>query len=141
MIGWWPPAAGWWLVLAVALLALFAGAWWLYRRRQRSAYRRLGLRRLDSIQRQYERDLDARQAARDVNALLKGVALKAYPRRDIAAISGDAWHEFLSASAPTGQAFERGSLTAQYRPEAGDIDVDALVQAARHWICRHEATQ
>ena len=140
-IGWWPLAPGWWLLLALVLLALVAGAWWLYRRHQRSAYRRLGLRQLESIQHQYGRDHDSRQAVQAVNALLKGVALKAYPRRNIAAINGDDWHEFLSTSAPAGQAFEPTSLTAQYRPDTGDIDVEALVRAARHWISRHEVAR
>ena len=141
LIGWWPPAPGWWLLLALALLLLAAGAWYLYRRHRRNAYRRLGLRQLDSIQQQYGQERNTQQAVQAVNALLKGVALKAYPRREIAAVSGEAWYEFLLGSAPAGPAFDPAALSAQYRPEAGDINIEALIRAARHWISRHEVAR
>lgn len=141
LISWWPLAPGWWLLLALVLLLLAAGTWWLYRRHRRNAYRRLGLDQLQSIQQQYARDQDPQQAVHALNALLKGVALRAYPRRDIAAISGDAWQAFLGNSAPGGPSFEPSALSAQYRPDAADIDVEALALAARHWISRHEVAQ
>ena len=138
LIGWWPLAPGWWWLLALFLLAVAAGAWWLYLHHRRNAYRRLGLRQLALIQRHYDQDRDSGKVACGVNALLKTVALKAYPRRDIAAISGESWREVLCASAPAGPAFDTAALTAQYRRDAGEIDVDALLLAARHWISRHE---
>lgn len=141
LIGWWPLAPGWWLLLALAVLALAAGAWYLYRRHRRNAYRRLGLRQLDSIQQRYVQQRNTQQAAQAINALLKGVALKAYPRRDIAAISGEAWYEFLRGSAPAGPALEPAALSAPYRPDAGHTDIEALLRAARHWISRHEGAR
>jgi hypothetical protein len=141
LIGWWPLAPGWWLLLALALLLLAAGAWYLYRRHRRNAYRRLALRQLDSIQQQYAKERNTQQAVHAINVLLKGVALKAYSRREIAAISGETWCEFLRSSAPAGPAFEPTMLSAQYRPEAGELDIEALIRAARHWISRHEVAR
>lgn len=141
LIGWWPLAPGWWLSLAILLLVLAGTGWWLYRRYQRNSYRRQGLRQLDSIRRQYDHQQDTGTAVQAINALLKAVALQAYPRRDIAALSGDAWQEFLRDSAPQGPAFESAALTAQYRPSAEHIDIAALLQASRNWISRHEVMQ
>lgn len=140
LIGWWPPAPGWWLLLALCLAALGASAWWWYRRYRRNAYRRLGLRQLAGLEREYRQHGNRLKAAQQVNALLKSVALRAYPRRDVAAISGEAWLAFLVSSAPAGPTFEQASLTAQYRADAGEADIDSLLRAARHWIARHEVT-
>jgi Domain of unknown function (DUF4381) len=140
LIGWWPLAPGWWLSLAILLLVLAVAAWWLYRRYQRNSYRRQGLRQLESIRQQYELKQDPGAALQAINALLKAVALRAWPRRDIAALSGDAWQEFLRNSTAQGPAFDPAALTAQYRPSAANIDIEALLQASSNWIKRHEVT-
>lgn len=138
MLGWWPLAPGWWVLLVLLVLATGFAAWLLYTRHRRNAYRRLGLDKLGSIASQYQLDQDKSAAAGAINALLKSVALRAYPRRDIASISGEAWHTFLQQSAPGGPAFEPGSLEVQYRKDPGDIDIDALIGTTGHWISRHE---
>lgn len=140
-LGWWPPAPGWWLLLAIIVLGASLGAWLLHRRHRRNAYRRLGLKQLHTISQQYALDDNKSEAITAINALLKSVALRGYPRRDIASISGAAWLEFLQHSASGETGFNLNSLQAQYRRDPGDTDVAALILAARHWISRHEVTQ
>jgi ABC-type nickel/cobalt efflux system permease component RcnA len=84
-VPWWPPAAGWWILLAV----LAAGAIWLlfrvWRQWRSNAYRRAALKELRSAT-----DLP------EVAEILKRTALCAFPRTDIASLSGKAWTDWLS---------------------------------------------
>lgn len=136
-IGWWPPAPGWWLLCALLLFAFTGTAWLIYCRYSRNAYRRQGLLALQSLHEQYRSSGDLAVLLTGVNALLKSVALRAWPRRDIAALSGTEWLLFLNSSAPPGPRFEPVDVTAQYRHDPGKIDEDRLYSAARHWIRRH----
>ena len=47
-VSWWPLAPGWWLLLGTLLL-LTAIAFWLWRRRRRSNWRREALRELAQL--------------------------------------------------------------------------------------------
>lgn len=137
-IGSWP-AVGWWLLLALVLTALLAAALWLRRRRRASAYRRHGVLQLEQLYQAYELHRDGNRLLAEVNALLKSVALVAYPHTDIAAQYGSNWVAFLHAQAD-GVAFPPGFEQAPYQPDA-NIDVAALERAARHWIKHHRVAR
>jgi Domain of unknown function (DUF4381) len=131
-VHWWPPAPGWWL-LAVALAALLVLAWWQRRRRALQRVALAELRRLDSTEQ------DPARLAAGVNQLLRRVALACFPRRQVAALCGEAWLNFLDAHAGAGgfaQGPGRVLLTAPYTP-GGPLDRAALVTLARQWI-RHQ---
>jgi hypothetical protein len=84
-VPWWPLAPGWWLLFAAIALAALAFAFRLFRRWRANAYRRAALREL--------------AVAGDVPAIaeiLKRTALVAYPRKDVAALSGAAWLAWLA---------------------------------------------
>lgn len=136
-IGWWPPAPGWWVLAALAALALFfATRWWLARRR-RNAYRRQGIAALQHIQQQWQQTGDNLDCLTRTNALLKAVALRAFPQRDVAAATGDTWLTLLNSRITDAQQFNLNMLEAQYR---GDIATDELEQhlgRVAYWIKRH----
>jgi hypothetical protein len=79
-------------------------------------------------------------------ALLKRTALAAWPREEVAALSGEAWGDFLSrhagsakVSAPT---LGKLVVDTEYRGSAAlanlsSSDARALAQACRQWITRH----
>lgn len=138
-IGWWPPAPGWWLLLAALLLLLGAGLYFMWRHYRRNAYRRQALLQLKAIRAHYLQDRDERACITATNTLLKSVAIKAYPRRDVAAISGEPWLEFLNAGLGSEHTFDAGFALAAYRPASGAVDVDALYSSAALWIQRHKA--
>ena len=137
-VGWWPPAPGWWLLLILLLASLVVGGWWLLRRHRQNAYRRLGTRALIAIREQWQASGDAAQCLSQTNALLKAVALQAYPRRDIAAASGANWQQFLNAHIDSESHFSLPALESQYQASAGDIDVDQHLKLASHWVARHK---
>ena len=135
---WWPPAPGWW---ALALLLLLALAWVArralrrYRVRQR---RRQMLAWVDGLQ----ATVDARQNPQaylsTLNQIFKIVALKAFPERRCAQLSGSDWVDFLREQ--IGEAAGTDALvalaTGPYEPAPG-FDAGALCELTRTWIRRH----
>jgi len=141
LIGWWPPAPGWWLLGGIAVLCLLAMLWFCMRRYRANAYRRQALAQLQRMRDAYERDQDASQYSAGLNALLKSVALRAYPQRAIAASSGKQWLQFLNSQVSKTELFGPDFVTAAYRRDCPDMDMEQLHLAVRTWIRRHEVTQ
>ena len=133
----WPPAPGWYLVMAIVLLLL---AWalrraWLQHRRNR--YRRQALLELSRLGPAGEGG-DARR----LPELLKRAALSAWPRPEVAALSGADWHKFLDRTATTDR-FSNGAGATLDRVAYGDeeavtnADWRELKSAAAYWLKRH----
>ncbi len=135
-IGWWPPAPGWWLLAALLLILLATLLWLWRRRRQREAYRRRALVELAHIRARFSQGGDGLACLGAVNALLKSVALRAFPRRDVAGMSGESWQRFLNRSLGL-ELFDPSLLVAQYRPQVPEGDVKQHLQAAEQWIRQH----
>lgn len=134
----WPLAPGWYLVAGLATIALACGVIVAWRRRRARAYRRAGLAELDRLVAAGAAELEA------LPALVKRVALAAYPRDRVAALSGQRWLEFLDRTG--GRAvFTRAPCSRfaeiAYDPKVRDsLDLgarDEILGAVRHWIRRH----
>lgn len=93
---WWPPAPGWSVVAGLAAAALLAVAVKELLRWRRNAYRRAALRELETLVAAAKTD-PARWT--ELPSLLKRVALVAYSRYDVAALSGEPWLAFLDETA------------------------------------------
>ena len=139
-IGSWPLAPGWWLLIALLLIAAGLLIWWAVKRHRSNAYRRAGIAQLAQIQSHWERDGDDAQCLTQTNALLKAVALRGFPQRDIAGISSEHWRDFLNQSLGENGAFELDPLISQYRSEADTIDVDAHLAVSARWISQHRVS-
>jgi hypothetical protein len=137
-IGWWPPAPGWWALLLIAVIVAGLTAYLLWRRHRRNAYRRRALAQLDMLRLQFRENGDPLQYIEQVNALLKGVALLAYPRTRVASQHGESWREFLNTHLPPAERFDPAFDTACYAPEPPDIDTERLHHSARSWIRHHK---
>ena len=117
----WPPAPGVWLLAAVALALVVASLLVWRRHRAANAYRRAGLVLLE----------DAR-TARDVNIVLKRVALAVFPRTEVAPLFGEDWAVFLDASC------RRTSFAEFGRIDDGEAGRE-LHRLAGTWIRHHRA--
>jgi hypothetical protein len=126
-IAWWPPAPGWWILGAalVAAIAILTGN--AIRRYRHNAYRRAALAELSAIG-AHEGSADA--AA--ISAVLKRAALVAYPRIEVASLTGSAWLAFLDRSAGI-NVFSKLSFDASGGKGAG------ILAAAQRWIRYHRA--
>lgn len=126
-VPWWPPTPGWLIVIAAAALCLLA---WIVKRVmawQANRYRREALALLDEM------------GAGELSNLVKRVALAAWPREDVARLTGGKWLEFLDRSAGLdlfvagpGAELEK----AAFDPGA-DLDEAPLRSAVREWIVKH----
>ena len=142
-VSWWPETLG---RLIVGLLIL---GWLLWRALvwtknwQRDSYRRRALKRLDAL------DFEGGewdQATSCLPVLLKSTALHAYPRAEVASLSGQQWLEFLRSQCDVPAISEEtGCLLLQvaYQPRDGwgfdQHQAKALKPAVRSWIKYHRA--
>lgn len=138
-IGWWPPAPGWW-VLAVLLAALIV--YLLYRaysRWRRNALRRVALRELKRIEKDYRSGVDEIALAIELSALLRRAMLAYAPRHKIAGLTGERWLHWLDQGLdddPFSKGAGQNVESLPYRrPEVigddGDVDVEGLIDAVR----------
>ncbi|WEK49675.1 MAG: DUF4381 domain-containing protein [Candidatus Kaistia colombiensis] len=135
-VSWWPPAPGWWVLAAAVLAGLALLAARQIVRHRRDAYRRQALRELAAL----PASLDA-AGAQSLSAILKRTALVAFPRDEVAGLTGVAWLRFLDRTGRT-QAFESGpaaSLPKMALGASAPGDDRAIRVAARDWIRRHRA--
>jgi hypothetical protein len=119
----WPPAPGVWVLLIIAAAVLLALILWWRRARARNAYRRAGLALLKNA-----------RTVRDVNIVLKRVALAVFPRSTVAPLWGDEWVAFLDRTC------RRARFTS-----LGEVDAETEVSSklrskAGTWIRHHRAS-
>ncbi|MEE4192184.1 MAG: DUF4381 domain-containing protein [Halieaceae bacterium] len=137
-VSWWPATPGW-LVLAALLLALLAR--WGYRRWRRwqaDRYRREALARLAALGGHPGQQLEA------TAIILKSTALAAFPRRDVAHLSGKAWPAWLEEQGASFSDSSRVLLAeGQYRrrPEPDAEAIARLVAESTDWVRQHRGRQ
>ena len=131
-VGWWPPAPGWYMVLATLAIATL----WLgvrtARRYRRNRYRRAALQRLARI----HSECTTGQAATELAVLLKQTALAAWPRAQVASLSGQAWTDFLAGTGAN-EAIGRLNAVAYRNVEPDGPELERLFTAAEAWIRHH----
>jgi hypothetical protein len=134
-VSWWPPAPGWYVVLGLLIGCLFVLAIQAFISYRRNAYRRAALDELQSAD-------EGSDKIGFISALLKRTALSAYPREQVASLTGKAWVRWLSeaagldVSAPVREALQHGVY--------GGIpvtDTQALTDFAAQWIRRHRGVR
>jgi hypothetical protein len=127
-----------WLILGGWLLAvLIIALRYLISLRQLNRYRREALVILKTIE--SDSELSPVESAQRIAALIKRTALAAYPRQQVASLSGNAWAQFLTESARNDQQVADAAkmlAAAAYRPDA---DGRKLTVPARRWIRLHRA--
>lgn len=123
------PQTSGWIVVGVALaVVVFLAVRWLWMHWRANAYRRAALRALDKV----EDDPVA------IASILRRAALVAYPRSEIAPLSGDGWLAFLDSTYP-GSGFENGPgravASAPYRPHTKSPELHRI---AKDWLRKHK---
>ena len=109
----------------------------MLRRYRRNAYRRQALRQLQRISQQYREDQNQQRSIAATNALLKSVAIHAYPQKDVASASGEAWLQFLNAALCPEDAFDPQFSQAVYSNQAVDLELEAVDRSAQQCIRKH----
>lgn len=137
----WPQTWGSRLVIALAVVLLAAGLWRLLSRYRANAYRRAATRELAAIEQQAATGAAYGIDASAVALLVRRTALVAFPRQQIASLTGQRWLTFLDASfAGEGFAVGPGAVigTAPYDPRrVASADAAPLIALVRRWIWAH----
>ena len=142
-VSWWPLAPGWY-VLAFVIAALVLVFVWRTRRRWLARrYRRQALLELRAIAHD---SLEPATAAASMMTLLKRTALTAYPRQQVAGLSGADWWSFLD-QCTGGEKFRKqlgpatSALVYSDSPstDATATTVQQLSMATEFWIRNHAA--
>jgi hypothetical protein len=138
-VPWWPPATGWYVLAAIAAvgLAVLAVRWLRYRRSNR--YRKQALLELALI-----RKNGSQEAMQQLPGLLKRAALSAWPREEVASLSGHEWHRFLDDSAATdrfssgaGAALDRIAYASGPAATPAGPEEARVLEAAEFWLKSH----
>jgi hypothetical protein len=144
-VSWMPQTPGWYVVFGIILLV---AGWWVYRRLRRfreNRYRRLALEELTVIERELQRPERRAKALAEIPVLLKWTALSAFPRGDVAGLSGEKWLAFLDKTIG-GKDFAEGEgrllPELAYAPvpriaKLPDETIGKLLQIVRRWIKMH----
>jgi hypothetical protein len=136
-ISWLPQTAGWrWLGLLLLGIALYYGLRAL-RRWYRNRYRREAAATFRRLQQGGKRP----PGLEEVNQLLKRTALAAWPRQEVASLSGTDWGEFLNRQCPQ-PPFSQPQIellgVGTYRMTPLDPDTGrALLSASLTWVREH----
>ena len=142
---WWPLAPGWYWVLGLLVVMLLAALITGLIRWQHNRYRREALAEL-ARQEVALQNADLRSPALlSLAELLKRTAVTAFPREDVATLTGPKWFEFLDYTARGSRFHDAlGAMleNAIYDPRTVDtLDpqrLHSVVEAIRHWIKFHD---
>jgi hypothetical protein len=136
--GWWPPAPGWWLLALVLLLALAVALRALSRKLDVLRRRRLWLRALDELEREWPPAERAHDYLAALNRLFRAVALQAFPGTGCARLQGQEWVTFVRSLLLEGPGADSLAALARgpYEPAPG-FDAPALREQARAWVRRY----
>lgn len=139
----WPQTLADRVLLVVVAAGVLAGAWTWLRRRRANRYRREAIAEWHAIDRR-RGIADARPDLVSLESLLRRVALVAFPRAQVAALSGQEWRAFLNRSGGGGSFAGPAAVhltEAAYRP-AEPVAPDEIRAASilvRRWIEDHHA--
>jgi hypothetical protein len=147
-VSWMPQTIGWYVVFGLILLAIGYSIYRMLRRFQKNRYRRLALAELAVIEGELQQPERRARALAEIPVLLKWTALSAFPRSDVADLSGEKWLAFLDKTIG-GKNFTEGEgrllPELAYAPlprisKLADETIGKLLRLVRHWIERHKRT-
>lgn len=132
----WPPAPGWCGLVGLLLLVLAIRALFRYRDRRRRALPAVARREMAALRQAYREHGDPRRLAADMSVLLRRICISRFPRTHVAALTGNAWLDFLDAQLG-GDRFRNGIgrvlVTAPYGGD-GNIDAEGLLGLCENWL-------
>lgn len=144
-VGWWPLAPGWYGLIGLLLIAL---AWFSYRSLQRwinNRYRRAALTELQLLAEDIQGAENRGSSLRQLPVLLKRTALSAYPRKQVASLSGDDWYGFLNSqvnkplfTGPVAGLLDNIAYSTGDLSSADARATTVLLDAIRHWLKHHQ---
>jgi hypothetical protein len=136
-IGWWPLAPGWWFLILIVFAGIVYLSYRAIRTWRHNAMRRVALRELSRIQKEYRNGVDEITLAIELSELLRRTMLAYAPRNEVAGLTGKSWLQWLDQGLDD-RPFSEGSgqnvESLPYRRPDGvedDVDVQGLIDAIK----------
>ena len=130
-VSWWPLAPGWWVVLMALAAVLIGAAVHAWRSWQANTYRRAATEELSTA-----------TSVAEIADILKRCALCAYPRVDVASLSGARWCQWLETTSGTKVPESvQQSLTAGGFSDRSVMDTAPTAAFAAKWIKLHKTPE
>lgn len=120
--GVWPLAYGWWLLIVLAVILVTV-----------SVAKFVAFRRFWAIKRLALSTLAHCSSTREINGLIKQVALHYFPCPTISSMHGEAWVEFLSRANPSDSKMLQQTINNLYREETAQ-DLEQFATLASNWL-------
>jgi hypothetical protein len=146
-VSWYPEAWGWWVLAGALFVAALVLAIRWARRFVANRYRREALEEWAALEASLDSESRRATALAELAVLLKRTALSAWPRAEVASLSGRAWTEFLRSHGGRAGVDERMARLlddAEYQPGSlGTVsrqDAHACARAVRDWIEGHRVS-
>lgn len=144
-VSWWPLATGWYFLFGLLLIVIAWTGYQLLRRWLNNRYRRAALQELRSLANDLQDEVSRDSSLKKIPVLLKRTALSAYPRNQVASLSGSDWHHFLNSKLKNPSFTEVAATTLdRISYSAGELsEVDsnaetALLNASFYWLKHHQ---
>lgn len=135
-IGWWPPATGWWIAAGLVVFTAL-GVLLFLKKLRRHKVRKTAAKQLVLLR---QTKMPVKEKISSLSALLRRVAITAYPRDNVASLTGNAWLQFLDASSSSHD-FSKGKglllIDAPYQPDSPESlsnDMEMLFDLCDRWI-------
>lgn len=143
-VPWWPPAPAWYWVLGLLCVAIVIWLLRAFMHWQRNRYRREALAEFARHQAALRDASQRGDALTALAELLKRTAITAFPREDVASLTGTAWDGFLDRTVRV-KAFAQGNgsllETTAYDPRSvSSVDehkAHELAHQVRDWLAHH----
>ena len=134
---WWPPAPGWWLLLLIIVAIISALILFIKKRKERHCSAVfLAQKEMNRIKTEYKDHQDKTILVRELSELLRRVSVSIFSRRDTAALTGDAWLNFLDEyddKKSFSEGIGRLLIEAPYKDKT-DYDNESLIKLVEGWI-------
>lgn len=146
-IGWWPLAHGWYILAGLLLVILVMVFYRSARRWHTNRYRRAAEQELRLLSAAIQNPSECDSSLRQIPFLLKRVALSAYPRTDVAILSGADWYRFLNATTSKPvfpksvcDTLEEIAYSRRDLAEVSGEPAKTLIAACEYWVKHHLAS-
>ncbi|MFT5706639.1 MAG: hypothetical protein ACI9ES_000926 [Oceanospirillaceae bacterium] len=139
----WPSAPGWWVLLLSIVIAIYVLQKLLINLIRKNSYRRLAVKHLMLIEKNYQSHKKDQQLLTEINQLLKSVAIRHFPQWQCASFSEKKWQAFLTATLPAAKRqpsdlFVELSCIYQREVNLSEAQCLALIQSTQLWLKKHQ---
>lgn len=137
-----PLAPGWWVLLAAVIFSVYFIVKIVTASIKKNAYRRVALSQLAVIFSDHEREKDDYKLLKQVNGLLKRVAIQQYPNSQCAPMHDEQWQMFLKSAVSNKKQLNCEVFKCFADLYKKDVTLDAqqrqqLLQVSQKWLGNH----